>query len=149
MKAQSPLLSHSFAIGFSILLVLMVTATFSYLDGGYRSEAGDRELRQLCDIIGSGTEKIYNPGAYRSPTSSIMGRVKLILPEKIAGIIYRADFVNDSLRIRTLADPVISTECGINVNASLSGMTYGGETEITWTTYPDRMDEIVMRGLEE
>jgi hypothetical protein len=121
----------------------------NHLGNDYRSFAGKNEILQLCEIINYNTEKIYNPSDYVSPTSDTMGRISLVLPDKIAGILYRASFINSSVFITTLANPVINTTCSTNINATFSGSTNGGETEIIWITHPDRKDEIIMRMINE
>jgi nitroreductase len=50
--------------------------------------------------------------------------------------------ISDSIFITTMAKPVINTTCDIGINATFSGSTSGGETELIWTTYPDKKDEL-------
>ncbi len=149
MKAASYLIGHSLAIGFSLLLIFIVVATLNSLGEDYRSFGGKNEIHQLCEIIKYSTEKIYNPSDYISPTTSTMGRINLVLPDKIAGIIYKASFVNGSVFITTMTKPIINTTCETNLNATLSGSTIGGETEIIWVAHPDKKDEIIMRMVNE
>lgn len=143
-KAVSNLICHSLVLGFSLLLIFIVVITLNSLGEDYRSFGGKNEISQLCETIKYSAEKIYNPSDYISPTTSTMGRVNLALPEKIAGILYKASLANGSVFITTTAKPFINATCQAMINATLSGSTHGGATEIIWVNHPAK-DEIIMR----
>ena len=144
LLGQSPLISHSLVVGFSLILILVVIMTLSHLENEYQTFTGNSEIQEVCGIIKYSTEKIYNPTNYTSPTNSTMGRIVLTLPERIAGISYRARFSDNLVYVNTVSEPLINTTCSIDINATFSGTTNGGETLIIWKTYTNKKDEIIM-----
>jgi hypothetical protein len=125
MKGQAPLISHTFAISFTIVILMLIVISFSNIRNDYEEFALQGQADILCSIIKSAVEKIYWP--FDREADGIFGRVVIDLPEKLGGSSYRARFYNSSLLIET----GINMTCYIGFN--VSGSTSGGRTEITWT----------------
>jgi hypothetical protein len=145
LKGQSPLLSHTLVVGFSVFLVLAVVTTLNVLKSDYQDFIAKGEIEQVCALIRNGIDSIYNPDDYISPTDTTMGRITILLPDKLAGNVYRIRLVNSSSYIETVSQPAINRTCRLGFPAVYNGSTSGGETEITWTRYSNGNDRIDMR----
>ena len=144
-KGQSPLVSHSIIVGFSVFLVLAVVFTLNTLRADYQDFVGKGEIEQVCDLIRGGIEKIYNPSDYISLTNTTIGRIKILFPDRLADNSYRIRFANSSATIETISQPVINKTCIIGFDLIYNGSTSGGETEIVWTRFSNGTDRIDMR----
>lgn len=142
VKGQSPLLSHTIAIAFLLLLVIIVVSVLNTLHDDYSNFIGKNEISQVCLLIKGDVEKVFAEDAYISPTNTTKGKVFVQLPERIANQNYRVRFVNSSLAIETLSQPRVNDTCKPGFNMTYIGSTSGGRTEINFTLR-DSGDKII------
>jgi len=129
-KGQSILLSHAILVSFSVFLILIVITTFATLRHDFQNFTAANEMDQLCLILKGGAEKVFYDSNYRSPNGT-QSRLIINLPDRLADIPYRADFQNNSVFIETLG-PKFNTTCKVGFNATYSGFTSGGLTELSF-----------------
>jgi hypothetical protein len=134
-RGQAPLISHTFAIAFTIAIVMLIVISSNNIRNDYEAFAMQGQINILCITVKSAIEKIYWP--FDREADGVFGRITIDLPEKIGENNYRARFYNNSL----LIESDINSTCYIGFNAS--GSTSGGRTEITWTRTGNE-DKIVM-----
>jgi len=145
-KAQSLLISHSLAIAMSVLLVIVIIATFSNMRNQYQKFIAENEVKQVCLSVKSAVEDIYDTVNYTSQSNSTLGMIKMELPRRIADSRYHAMFFNSSVYIG-MDNMQINQTCKIGFPARFSGTSNGGNTYITWTRYANGSDEITMTSL--
>lgn len=137
MKGQNPLLSHTLIVGFSAILILVVVTSMNLIRNDLQDFIGNQEAVQVCSIVRGGTEIIVNEEDYISVTNTTKGRITLKLPKKIADLNYRATFSELTLTIQTSGQVDITKICEMGVNATYSGFTRGGLTELIYTQNSD------------
>jgi hypothetical protein len=142
-KSQSTLISHSLAIAMTVVLVLAVIVTFNNMRNQYQKFISEHEIKQVCLSVKGAVEEVYSPENYTSKTNSTMGKTRIELPKKIAGVNYYARFFNNSVTIG-IDDLRLYQTCKIGFPAVFSGSSDGGPTYITWTRYANDSDEITM-----
>lgn len=133
LKGQNPLLSHTIAIAFSLLLVLIVISALTTMRDDYSKFIGRNEISQVCLLLKGDIEKIVSDDRYISPTNTTKGKIFVRLPDRIADQAYRVRFVNNSLSIETLSQPRINDTCKPGFNLSYKVSASGGRTEINYT----------------
>ena len=121
-----PLMSHTFAIAFTIVIILLVVISFNNIKDDYKDFALKNQISGVCYTIKSAIEKIYWPFDYES--NGTFGRIIVNLPERIWDRNYRARFLDSSL----LIESEINSTCHIGFNITYAGSTSGGRTEIEW-----------------
>lgn len=144
-KGQSPLVSHTIMIAFSLTLLLVVVTTLSSIRNDYQEFVAKHEIREVCAIVKSGIEKMYYPESYNSTSNTTKGKIILDLPARIGDMNYRARFANTSLLLETFGENKVNDTCKIGFNLSYYGSTGGGRTEIQWIRYSNLTDKIEMR----
>lgn len=133
VNGQNPLLSHTIAIAFSLLLVLIVVSVLTTLRDDYSKFIGRNEISQVCLLLKGDIEKIVSDDRYISPTNTTKGKIFVRLPDRIADQAYRIRFVNSSLAIETLSQPRINDTCKPGFNLSYVVSASGGRTEVNYT----------------
>ncbi len=128
---QNPLLSHTIAIGFSLLLIMVVITTLSTLRDNYQDFIGKNEITQVCSLLKSSVEKIFVEDNYVSLTNTTKGRVVVSLPNRIADLNYRVRVINSSFFIETSGAKINDT-CKAGFNLTYNGSAAGGMTEIIY-----------------
>lgn len=128
---QNPLLSHTIAIGFSLLLILVVVTTLSSLRDNYQDFIGKNEIIQVCSLLKSSVEKVFVEDNYVSPSNTTKGRVVVSLPNRIADMNYRVRVINSTFFIETSGAKINDT-CRPGFNLSYNGSTTGGLTELIY-----------------
>ena len=124
-RGQAPLISHTFAISFTIAIIMLIVIASNNIKNDYEAFALQGQINILCSTVKNAIEKIYWP--FDREAGGVFGKITIDLPEKIGDKNYRARFYNNSL----LIESGINSTCYIGFNAS--GSTSGGRTEITWT----------------
>jgi hypothetical protein len=130
MKGQSLLLTHALLVSFTIALVFAVVFTFNNIRKDYQDFAAANDLDQICMTMKTSMEKVYQEPAYQSPGDTVYGSIRMSLPESAGGAKYRTNFANGTLFVAAAG---VQTSCKIGLNASYSGTTTGGITEITYS----------------
>jgi len=143
-KGQSQLLLHAIAVGFSLIVILLIVTVMNSIVEDHQEFVGKKEILQSCDIMKTSVEKIMLQQEYTSPTNTTLGRIFVAMPERIGGAGYRTRFANDSLIIETFGSPLLNDTCILGFNASFKGSTKGGTTRITLTRYANGTDEITV-----
>lgn len=128
---QNPLLSHTIAIGFSLVLILLVMTTLTSLRDNYQDFIGKNEISQVCSILKDSIGKIFVDDAYTSPTNTTKGRIVVALPRRIADLNYRVRLLNNSFFIETFGTRINDT-CKAGFNLTYNGSTTGGLTELIY-----------------
>ena len=146
LKGQSPLVSHSIIVGFSLVLLIIIVISLGSIKSDYQQFVAKEEINQVCGLIRGGIEKIYNPSTYTSPTDSLMGSIRIDLPDRLADNVYRVSFGSSSY-IETLTQPAVNKTCNIGFPVVYNGSTTGGETEISWVRQANGTDVITMRAI--
>jgi hypothetical protein len=131
MKGQ--LITHSIVVGFGIVLIIAVFLIMGFVETNYREFIGQREIEDVCLFIKTSAEKIQPKTDYRSETPVVLGEITMNLPEKIAGMAYRASFRDENMSISTIGDKKIEFSCVIGINATYGGSTNGGSTLLKMT----------------
>ncbi len=126
-RGQAPLISHTFAISFTIAIIMLIVISSNNIRNDYEAFALQGQTNILCSTVKNAIEKIYWP--FDREADGVFGRIIIDLPEKIGDNNYRARFYNNSL----LIESDINSTCYIGLNVTYSGSTSGGRTEITWT----------------
>ena len=139
MRGQSVLFTHTILLGFSIILIFVVIATFSGLRDNFQQFASDNEMKRVCLLIKESIEKAYTPSDYVSPTNENYSTIVLDLPEKLLGTVYRTGFVNDSVFVETF-DPSYSISCKVGFNLTYTGSSTGGSIALIFSRSPDTME---------
>lgn len=143
-KGQATLIGHAVLVGISVFLVLVVVITFNNIRKDYQDFIATNELEQSCYALKSSMEKVYNDADYLSPTNTTYGKVRIVLPEKAADLKYRTKIENKTLYLETLTPPLINISCKVGLNASYSGFTTGGVTEISYNEYSNGTRQILL-----
>ena len=128
---QNPLLSHTIAIGFSLVLILLVMTTLTSLRDNYQDFIGKNEISQVCSILKDSIGKIFVDDEYTSPTNTTKGRIVVALPRRIADLNYRVRLLNNSFFIETFGTRINDT-CKAGFNLTYNGSTTGGLTELIY-----------------
>ena len=139
-KGQAPMISHTFAISFTIIIIMFIVMSFNNIRDDYKAFALENQISGICDTIKGAIEKIYWPFDYES--NGTFGSVIIDLPERIGDTNYRVKFFDSSL----LIESEINSTCNIGFNITYAGSTTGGRTEIEWTR-SGGVDKITMRRL--
>ena len=125
LLGQNPLLSHTIAIGFSLVLILLVMTTLTSLRDNYQDFIGKNEISQVCSILKDSIGKIFVDDEYTSPTNTTKGRIVVALPRRIADLNYRVRLLNNSFFIETFGTRINDT-CKAGFNLTYNGSTTGG-----------------------
>ena len=141
MKGQSFIVIHAMFVGFSVLFVLVILATFGSLKENYQDFIAKNELKEICLSVKSGIEKIYVNTAYKPLTNTTAGRLRIKLPDRVADIRYRLSF---SRSTGLLTTDIFNDSCELGFS-SLTGSTTGGQTEISVYLYSNNTKTIEMR----
>ncbi len=144
-KGQSPLLSHTIMLAFSLLLVLVIISMLTAIRDDYSNFIGKNEIAEVCLILKGGIEKMMTDDSYVSPTNTTKGRLFMRFPARIADQNYRMRFANNSVFVETLAQPRINDTCRLGHNASYTGSTAGGITEVNYTMLDSAAKIIAMK----
>lgn len=147
MKGQSPLISHTMMILFSIFLVLVIVTTLNSIRTEYEDFVAKNEILQVCALVKSSVEKLYWPQSYIPQTDTVMGSITMNLPKEIARVEYNARFSNRTLKVETIEQPKVNDTCEMGFDITFSGRTSGGRTRIKWTRYSNGTDAIVMENV--
>lgn len=147
MKGISPILSQSIMISVTVLFIIMIVFMVNSISADYREFVGKNEIKEVCYLVRSGIENIYFPSGYQSSANAAYGKVTQLLPEKIAGMGYRARFSGSYLFLETNGETQLNYTCSLNFPAEYNGSSTGGLTEIKWIRYSDGKDLITMRRL--
>jgi len=139
-NGQSPLISHTTMLIFTVILVAIVIASLNVIKDNYQLSHGMEEIKQICNIVRGGIEKIYLPESYISPTDSRLGEITLDLPNHVLDLNYKMKFVNDSLYIET---EIMNLTCKLGFDVSYNGSS-SGRTKITWIRLSNGTDVINM-----
>ena len=131
LSGQSPLLSHTIAIGFSMLLILLVVTTLASLRDNYQDFIGKNEISQVCAMLKGSIDRIFVEDAYTSPTNTTKGRIVVALPQRIADLNYRVRLINNSFFIETFGTRINDT-CKAGFSLAYNGSTTGGLTELIY-----------------
>ena len=143
-KGQNPLISHTILIGIGVLLILSVVVTMNTVKSNYDEFVGEEEMDIVCSLIRHAINEMYMPSSYQVQSDTLTGKIVLNLPDRIGDSVYKARFINDSLKIETYGSLKINRTCLIGFNASYSGLTSGGRTKIMWTTLSNGSNRIEM-----
>ena len=143
-KAQSPLVSHAMLTIFGVVLILSVVVTMSHIKNDYQEFVGDAEAKEVCSLLKSGIQEIYNPSDYQIQTNTNLGEIILNLPERIGDSNYRCRFVNSTAVIETFGSLNINRSCEIGFNALYNGTSSGGRTKVIWERSPGNLDSFQM-----
>jgi hypothetical protein len=144
-KGISPILNQSIMISVSIMVIILVITIVNRVSTDYKEFVGRNEIKEVCYIIRAGIEYEYWPGEYSSASNTTYGKILVNLPEKIAGLPYRAEFVNTSLELKMEGDLKLNYTCSLNFPVSYNGSSTGGLTELKWIQYDNGTDLINMR----
>jgi len=131
MLGQSVIFTHAILLSFTIFLIFIIITTFTTMRGNFQEFTLQNEMDQVCFMMRSGFEKVYQQPDYVSPTG-IKNTLVIKLPDKLADTSYHVSFVNRSIKIQTLA-PVFNSTCNIGFNTSYSGSAGGGVAEVSYT----------------
>ncbi len=134
-KGQAILISHAILVGISVALVLVVVYTMNGIREDYQEFVAANEIEQACFVLRNAVEKVYSEGKYLSPTNTTYGSIRVVLPERLADLKYRTTLANRTVYLNTFGVPSLNSSCKIGLNASFSGFTTGGVTEIKYTEY--------------
>jgi hypothetical protein len=146
-KGQNPLLSHTLIVGFSTLLVLVVVTSLAVIKSDLQESIGFMESKQVCSLVENSVEIMFWEENYISLSNYTKGKITLKLPQKLADMNYRATFFGNNLTIETFGNIKIIDSCIMNFNATYSGSTGGGLTEILFKENSDRSRIIEMNRL--
>ena len=144
-KGQSPMLSHTLSMAFSLLLIVIIISVLISLHDDYSNFIGKSEISQVCLLIKGGIENIIVEDRYNSLINTSKGKIFLRLPDKIADQNYRIRFVNNSISVETLSRPRLNDTCKPGANLTYLGSTSGGRTEINYTLRDDATKIIAMK----
>ncbi len=134
---QSPVLSHTLLIGFSVLLIMIIVTSMSSIKDEYQDFIGRSEITQVCAIVKGNVESIFWKENYISPMNETKGTATMRLPERIADMNYRAYFSGTTLFVETFGRVNITDTCVPGFNATYTGSTSGGITRLNFTEYSD------------
>ena len=134
---QSPVLSHTLIIGFSVILVLIIVTSMASIKEELQDFIGKSEIKQVCALVKGGIESVFHRDNYISPMNESKGTAKLKLPGRIADLSYRARFSGSELVIETFGINMTDT-CKMGFNATYLGSTSGGVTLVNFTEYSGR-----------
>ncbi|MBI4014988.1 MAG: hypothetical protein HY365_03460 [Candidatus Aenigmarchaeota archaeon] len=129
MLGQNPLLSHVFAIGLSLAIIGVVIYVTSSLNEQYTTFVAEQEVSQVCSIIRSAAGKT-TAGEHLSLNDTIIAKITVNLPAKIANEPYRVRFIGKNASIETLSANVT---CVLGYNATYRGSVPGGRASVSWT----------------
>ena len=145
-SGQSVLISHSLMLAITLILVMIIIFSIISLKAQYQNFIGISEAKQVCLTTKSSIEKIYSPENYTSQTNSILGKVLVNLPKRIADEKYSIIFVNKSAEIK-ISNIGLNYTCKVGFPVQYNGSTDGGLTEISWIRLSNSTDVINMRVL--
>ncbi len=128
LKGQNPLLSHVFAIGLSLAIVGVVIYVTSSLNEQYTTFVAEQEVSQVCSIIRSAAGKMTT-SEYLSLNDTMISKIIVNLPDKIANEPYRVRFIGKNASIETQS---ANTTCVLGYNATYRGSVSGGRASISW-----------------
>lgn len=132
MKGQSILLSHAILVGLSVFLVFIIATTMNDLRGDYQNFIAEASIDQLCLLMKTGIERVYQDLEYSSSTDTTYGSVVINFPERLADKRYRIKLNTDkSVSVET-NDGSFNTTCNVGLNATYQGFTTGGNTVINF-----------------
>ena len=140
MKGQSFVLTHAMFVGFSIFFVLVIVMMFSSLKDDYQDFIAKNEMNQVCLSIKSSVEKIYLLSSYSIATNTTVGKIRIVLPDRIADMTYRINFSGNSAFIQTTK---LNESCVIGFSG-LTGYTSGGATDVVFAIYSNSTKIIEM-----
>ena len=134
-KGQSILISHAILVGISVALVLIVVHSMNSIREDYQEFVAANEIEQTCFVMRNAIEKVYAESKQLSPTNTTYGRIRITLPDRIADFKYRTTLENRTVYLNIFGASGINSSCKIGLNASYTGFTTGGVTEIKYTEY--------------
>jgi|SRR3989344_2673467 len=135
MKGINPITSHTMAIMFSILLIVVVVTALNSIVEENRKFASQNEVIVICNTLRSSIEEL-NTADYPSATS-YTSTAFVNLPEKAGGFNYRAYFADSSIKVETTSQPSANYTCKVGFNISYTGSSNGGKTRIDFTVRND------------
>lgn len=130
-KGQSFVVTHALFVGFSVVFVLVIVVTLNALKDDYQEFIAKNEMQEVCFSVRSGIEKIYLVSSYSPATNTTLGRIRLALPEKIAGLGYRINFSGSSALINAQK---FNDSCVVGFSNAI-GYTTGGDTDLLVRAY--------------
>ncbi|MBI5061178.1 MAG: hypothetical protein HZB67_02590 [Candidatus Aenigmarchaeota archaeon] len=142
-KAQSPIVSHTIAIGMTAVLVMVILSSFTNITGKYQKFVAEYEIEQVCFSIRSNVERIYGPENYTLQENTTLSSIRIELPKKIADKKYHSRFFNNSVEV-LIPELGMNVTCKIGFPARFNGSSDGGVTKIYWQRYVNGSDEIGM-----
>ncbi len=126
MKGQ--LVSHTFAVGFNIILLLAIILSLNHISNEYKNFISSSESEQVCLMIKSAVTKLMPKTNYN--TSSYMsGIIYTKLPERISNTKYRISIEGDLVKVHLLGIEKEFT-CMLDRPVQSKGTTAGGTTKI-------------------
>lgn len=140
-KGQAILISHAILVGISVSLVLVVVTTFGDIREDYQEFIAGNDIEQTCFIIRTAAEKVYRETKFVSATNTTYGKVRVVLPERLADLKYSVRFENRTAYLDT--SPVqVNASCKVGLNATYTGFTSGGVTEISYAEHSSGAREL-------
>lgn len=130
-KGQSQIITHSLIILFSVSLIVLVATSMKNIENQYENFTGDLQVDDICSIMKSSIERIYNPVSQNISVNRTeeMGYNIINLPQKIGSGYYHINLYNNTIEIET--SEIVHT-CEAGINATFSGKSSGGRTKIKW-----------------
>ena len=135
MKGINPITSHTMAIMFSIVLIIVVVTALNSIVEENRKFVAQNEVSIVCNTLKSSIEELYV--ADYTSTSTYSSTAYVNLPEKAGGFNYRAYFLNSSIKVETTAQPSANYTCKVGFDLNYTGSTNGGKTRLDFTIRND------------
>jgi len=135
MKGINPITSHTMAIMFSILLIIVVVTALNSIIEENRKFISQNEVIVICNTLRSSIEEL-NVADYSS-SNSYTSTAFVNLPEKAGGFNYRVSFENSSIKVETTSQPLANHTCKVGFNLTYTGSSNGGKTRVDLTINND------------
>ncbi len=130
MKGASQLLTHSFLLAFSLVILLFVTMTFNNIKSDMVNFSSKISGREICSLLKQSIERIsnINPDGVSVLSDEKFGYMIIKLPNKIGDAKYRIFLNGNEIDVKINN---VDYKCYVTSNISLYGTAPGGLISIT------------------
>ena len=109
-----------------------MVGTLNQLRNTYEEFVINLTARQLCELVRSTVEDMYSPtpAGMQTLVNESMGKLSLRLPDKVGGMKYKILLLGKTIKV--IVSDREKARCSIALNATLTGKSAGGDSEVEW-----------------